>query len=81
LLFLEISWFASFSLLEGGCNVPRPTRSTPGGSPRPAGGSGSRFALGGAMLWRMFDLSEPAWETGDDRAKVEGSQCSSLVPA
>jgi len=23
----------------------------------------------------MFDPSEPAWETGDDRAKLGGSQC------
>ena len=30
------------------------------------------------MLWRMFDPSEPALETGDDRAKVEGSQCVTI---
>ena len=28
----------------------------------------------GAMLWRILVPSEPAWETGDDRAKLEGSQ-------
>ena len=29
------------------------------------------------MLRRIFEPSEPAWETGDDRAKaeLEGSQC------
>jgi len=27
------------------------------------------------MLRRMFDPSEPNWDTGDDRAKLEGSQC------
>ena len=27
------------------------------------------------MLRRNFELSEPAWETGDDRAKLEGIQC------
>ena len=27
------------------------------------------------MLRRIFEHSEPAWETGDDRAKVEGGQC------
>ena len=27
------------------------------------------------MLRRIFEVSEPAWETGDDRAKLEGSQC------
>ena len=26
------------------------------------------------MLRRIFDPSEPAWETGDDRAELEGSQ-------
>jgi len=37
---------------------------------------------GGAMPWRIFYPSEPAWETGDGRAKLEGSQgCSNLVPA
>jgi len=46
LLFLEISWFASFSLLEGGVNVLRLTLDTPGGCPR-EGGSGSRRAAGG----------------------------------
>jgi len=52
------------------------------GFPHREGGSGSKYAVGGAMLWRMFDPSEPAWETGDDRAKLEGSQgCSNLVPA
>ena len=34
--------------------------------------------MGGAILWRMFDPSEPALETGDDRAKVEGSQCVTI---
>jgi len=27
------------------------------------------------MVWRIFDPSEPVWETGDDRAKLEGNQC------
>jgi len=26
------------------------------------------------VLRRIFDPSEPAWETGDDQAKLEGSQ-------
>ena len=38
------------------------------------GGSGGGGCSGGAMLRRIFDPSEPAWETGDDRAELEGSQ-------
>ena len=30
------------------------------------------------MLRRMFDPSEPNWDTGDDRAKLEGSQCVAI---
>ena len=49
------------------------------------GGIGEQMSAGGlcCMLGRMFEVFEPAWETGDnDRAKLEGSQgCSNLVPA
>ena len=30
------------------------------------------------MLRRIFELSEPAWETGDDRAKLGRSQCVAI---
>jgi len=61
-------------MLEGGCNVPHTTRSTPGGL-------GEQACSGGAVLRRIFEVSEPAWETGEDRANLEGSQgCSNLVP-
>ena len=46
LLFLEISWFASFSMLEGGCNVPQLTRSTPRGVQIMRGGRGAGLQLG-----------------------------------
>jgi len=39
------------------------------------GGVGEQACSGGAMLRRIFYPSEPAWETGDDRANLEGSQC------
>jgi len=65
-------------MLEGGVNVLRLTIETPGGVHITRGGG----CTGGAMLRRIFELSEPAWETGDDRANLEGSQgCSNLVPA
>ena len=39
------------------------------------GGVGEQACSEGAMLRRIFDPSEPAWETSDDdRAKLEGSQ-------
>ena len=41
------------------------------------GGFGKQVCSGGAMLRRKFDPSEPAWETGDDWANLEGSHgCS-----
>ena len=67
-------------MLEGVVDVPHPARSTPGGVQITRGDRGVGVQLG--MLQRIFDHSEPAWETGDDRAKLEGSQgCSNLVPA
>ena len=46
--YFEISWFASFSLLEGGFTVPHPTRSTLGGCPhREKGVRGAGVQLGG----------------------------------
>jgi len=60
-------------MLEGVVDVPHPARSTPGGVQITRGDRGVGVQLG--MLQRIFDHSEPAWETGDDRAKLEGSQC------
>ena len=37
-------------------------------------GSGGRGATGGNDAG-IFELSEPEWETGDDRVMLEGSQC------
>ena len=59
-------------MLEGVVDVPHPARSTPGGVQITRGDRGVGVQLG--MLQRIFDHSEPAWETGDDRAKLEGSQ-------
>ena len=42
------------------------------------GGVGEQACSEGALLRRMFDPFEPAWETGDDRAKLEGSQCVAI---
>jgi len=53
-------WFASYSLLEGGCNVPHPALSTPQGISTSQGGLGELACSGGAMLRRNFELSEPA---------------------
>ena len=60
--------------LEGGGTVPHPTRSIPGGVRITRGVRGAGVQLGGDA-GRMFDPSEPAWETGDYRAKLGGSQC------
>ena len=65
-------------MLEGGCNVTRLTRSTPGGFRITRGGRGGGGCSGEAMLRRIFELSEPAWETGDDRAKLGRSQCVAI---
>jgi len=60
-------------MLEGGVTVLQLTRSTPGGGVR-GGGGGSA----GAMLRRIFEVSEPKWETGDDRAKLRGRKVASV---
>jgi len=55
-----ISWFASFSmLLEGGCNVPRMTRSTPGGFCVTRGDRGAGVQLGGDAV-EDFSLLSPS---------------------
>jgi len=65
--------------LEGGVTGPQATCSTPGGV-QTTRGVGEQVCSGGTLLRRIIDLSE-RWETGGDRAKVEGSQgCSNLVP-
>jgi len=66
LLFLEISWFASFLMLEGEWYRPHPTRSTPGGVHSTRGTRGAGLQQGG----------NATGETGDDRANLEGSQCA-----
>jgi len=62
-------WFASYSLLEGGCNVPHPALSTRQGISTSQGGIGELACSGGAMLRRNFELSErkpvmiePSWK-------------------
>ena len=66
---------------RGGVTGPHPTRSTSGGVRVVRGGVWEQACSEGALLRRIFAPSEPNWETGDDRAKLEGSQgCSNLVP-
>jgi len=59
-------------MLEGGVAVLQLTRSTPGGCSSHGGGLGGRvvFFWWGGMR-RIFEVSEPKWETGDDQAKLE----------
>ena len=75
---LEISWIATFSMLEEGAKFLARLTAGKGGCSRRKGDRGTGLQWG-SMLWRIF---EPAWETGDDQAKLEGSQgCSNLIPA
>ena len=68
-------------MLEGGLNVPRLLAALQGVFKITRGGRGGGAQRGGNGA-EEFDPSEPAWETGDDRANLEGSQgCSNLVPA
>jgi len=41
-------------------------------------GGGGGGGSAGAMLRRIFEVSEPKWETGDDRAKLRGRKVASV---